>query len=491
MDRHSYCCTIPLMLGSPMQYIRVNEPIVQRIYFTADMAAPDPVSLIILDQAGDEIPSQFFNPEINVVTGRLESVEVSFLCNIDHAETVYYLCYNITDNKFFSTKDIILPTCCISGIKTLDTTLEDGFRRLDTGYYVLELCRGRGKGGISSKWGIRSLQAKAEGKDLMRGTGENAMGGLFGPFFTVNNGLIDAPEISITNYDVIVEGPLYCKYLMHGTFPNGLDPNLFDKEYRVTWEFFYQSPWFRRYVETTPFKTTVDGMPVENQITVGDEFDSGPGNLVFDRFASYGGTDYREGDRYSVVLEEAVLQVLKDSGDLNEKIRLFKKDVGDDIHKLSWDYWWQLFGKGMGYLEDKEIPKYSQEILKKAHYVTHMRDTRRSDIKHADCVDVQKAIDQTIFPTATKKTIHYSTETGYGMIWYTSNPAARLQIVQKRSSGWVNWGSNGENEYPALPIPAYVYNAYGQWTDWEKEADKMEYPVEFLQGLPEQQYPNI
>ena len=47
-------------------------------------------------------------------------------------------------------------------------------------------------------------------------------------------------------------------------FPNGLDPKLYNKEFKVTWEFFYMSPWFRRYVETTPFETTVDGMPVKN-----------------------------------------------------------------------------------------------------------------------------------------------------------------------------------------------------------------------------------
>ena len=473
---------IPLMMSSPMQLNRINEPIVKTIQFLDEYEAPEADTIQLLSQEDVEIPIQFFNPVL--AAGKLVSVDVAFLCNIDHTETVYYLCYDAAKSIYTKADDVKFRPCCIEGISQLPTTLKDGFRRLDTGYYILEFCRGNGGGDISSKWGIRSIQAKAEGKDLMRGTGENAMGGLYGPFFTVNNGLINAPETTVAEIDVLVEGPLYCKYLLHGMFPNGLDPKLYNKEFKVTWEFFYMSPWFRRYVETTPFETTVDGMPVKNQITVGDEFDSGPNNVVFDRFASYGGTDYREGDRYAVVLEEFVLKVLKEKGDSNELFRACKEMVGDNIHKLSWDYFWQIFGKGMGYLSDEEIKVYSQQILKKAHYVTHMKDGRRGDIKHADFVNVPDVIDQTIFPTATKKTMHYSTETGYGMIWYTSNPSARLQIVQKRSSGWVNWGSNGENEYPALPIPAYVYNAYCKWGNWENEADKMEYPIEFLQGIP-------
>ena len=43
----------------------------------------------------------------------------------------------------------------------------------------------------------------------------------------------------------------------------------------------------------------INGRSVTNKITVGDEFEGGPGKLVFDRFAAYGGTRYRAGDPYA------------------------------------------------------------------------------------------------------------------------------------------------------------------------------------------------
>ena len=474
-------CRIPLMMSSPKQLNRVFEPIIERIYFQPEYPAPDAASMILFDIEDKEIPCQYYDPEI--INGKLISVGIAFLCSIDHMETLYYLCYNTAKTYYTDARTVRFPSCCVKGITQIPTTLGDGFRRLDTGYYILELCRGNGGGNISSKWGIRSIQAKEEGKDLMRGTGENAMGGIYGPFFTVNNGLINAPESTIADIKVLVEGPLYCKYLLCGKFPNGLDSRLHDKEFKITWEFFYMSPWIRRFYDVTPFETTVDGMPVVNKITVGDEFDSGENNLFFDRFAAYGGIDYREGDRYAVVLEDYVKKVLAERGDTNDKFRACKQLVGDNIHKLSWDYFWQIFGKGIGYLDDDSIRAYSREILKKSHYVTHMQDNRRGDIKHADMVDVSSVVDQTIFPLMTTKTMHFSTKTGYGMIWFTSNPSARLQIVQKPSSGWINWGSNGENEYPALPVGSFIYNAYGKWGNWENEADKMEMRIEFLQGI--------
>jgi hypothetical protein len=41
----------------------------------------------------------------------------------------------------------------------------------------------------------------------------------------------------------------------------------------------------------------------------------------------------------------------------------------------------------------------------------------------------------------------------------------------------VNWGTNGENEYPELPSGSTIWSAYGAFADWEAEADKMEAPL--------------
>jgi len=38
----------------------------------------------------------------------------------------------------------------------------------------------------------------------------------------------------------------------------------------------------------------------------------------------------------------------------------------------------------------------------------------------------------------------------------------------------VNWGTNGENEFPELPSGSTIYSAYGKFDNWKKEADKME-----------------
>jgi len=74
----------------------------------------------------------------------------------------------------------------------------------------------------------------------------NAIGGFYGPFFTPANGLINPPEHTIVECETEVEGPIYCRYRFNGKIPNGLDPALHDKSFSIVWEFFYQSPWFRR-----------------------------------------------------------------------------------------------------------------------------------------------------------------------------------------------------------------------------------------------------
>ena len=98
-------------------------------------------------------------------------------------------------------------------------------------------------------------------------------------------------------------------------------------------------------------------------------------------------------------------------------------------------------------------------------------------------VDVNSAPEQTIFPMSANKTAELNEDTGYAMVWYTSNVVSRYQIVQRNDSGWVNWGTNGENEHPELPTGSTIYSAYGKFDNWETQADTMEKNIDSKQGL--------
>ena len=73
--------------------------------------------------------------------------------------------------------------------------------------------------------------------------------------------------------------------------------------------------------------------------------------------------------------------------------------------------------------------------------------------------------------------MEYHSELGRAMVWWTSQPSGQFQIVQRRQSGWVNWGTNGENECPELPVGVLIKTAYGQYAStWENVADQLEAP---------------
>jgi hypothetical protein len=61
------------------------------------------------------------------------------------------------------------------------------------------------------------------------------------------------------------------------------------------------------------------------------------------------------------------------------------------------------------------------------------------------------------------------------MVWYTSKASGAFQIVQRKQSGWVNWGTNGENECPELPVGVHIKTAYGPYAkSWKSLADHLE-----------------
>ena len=248
-------CT--LMLNNPDGISRQNEPVITRLFFKQQPIDPTQVKLV--DEKGDIVPHQLFDVVYDETNRLITACSIAFIVTNLNQLVENYTLYLDSKSQLNNLK----------GITQLDTTLKDGIKRLDTGHYVLELCRGTADGTSYGKWGIRYFAAKAEGHNLIKDC-SNAIGGFYGPFFTPANGLINPPEHTIVECQTEVEGPIYCRYRFNGKIPNGLDPALHNKSFSIVWEFFYQSPWFRRTYYVDDFETSVDGMPVINKITVGD-----------------------------------------------------------------------------------------------------------------------------------------------------------------------------------------------------------------------------
>lgn len=458
-----------IMLNNPDNLRRSNEPVITKLNFTGQAVHRE--GLELFDESDNKVPFQVIDA---VMDGNyIREASIVYLVSLDKLVASYWL---YASDKPVNNKDKF------NGIQKLEVVQADGFRRLDTGYYILELCSGTADGTSYGKWGIRYFEAKDEKKNLIKDY-SNAIGGFYGPFFTPKNGLINPPEH--TKVDIVVEeeGPIYCRYRMNGQVPDGLDDNLKGKSFSITWEFFYNTPWFRRKYDVDPFSTTVDGIPVVNKITVGDEFESGQGDRVFTSFASYGGTYYREGDLYANILSEGVHKLLAESDKAgNENIMKYKESIGEDINSVSWDFFWRLFCIEEGILTADEIREHIAEIIPESHMQVH-QSKRNEEVLLQRFVDVNAAPEQTIFPMSANKTAELNDDTGYAMVWYTSEVVARYQIVQRNDSGWVNWGTNGENEHPELPIGSTIYTAYGKFDNWENQADAMEKNIDSKQGI--------
>ena len=146
---------------------------------------------------------------------------------------------------------------------------------------------------------------------------------------TPENGLINPPEHTVVDIEVVEQGPVYHHYRMRGAIPDGLLPELRGKRFAIDWKFSWNTPWFQRRYWVDDFSTVINGRSVTNKITVGDEFESGPGNLLFDRFAAYGGTRYRAGDPYAEELAAMVANTVATSENQSPKFAEFREQLTD------------------------------------------------------------------------------------------------------------------------------------------------------------------
>lgn len=362
----------------------------------------------------------------------------------------------------------------VAGIVEKPGREQDCFVRLDTGAFDFELCSGTAQGLGSSKWGIRHFKGHFDDFELLP-SGNNAIGGFYGPFFTPENGLINPPEHTLVEIETIEKGPVLHHYRMHGTVPDGLLAELRNKTFSIDWMFAHSAHSFSRRYQVEDFQTVINGRSVTNKITVGDEFEGGQGELVFDRFAAMGGTRYRSGDPYAGELVAMVAETVAQSTATSEKFNEFREQLSD-IGSAHWDLYWRLFCKWEGVLSDAEIGERLTRVRAASHVKADL--TERLWQLADEPVDVSAVPHETIFPGPADKTVEFHSESGRAMIWWTSQPSGAFQIVQRRQSGWVNWGSNGENECPELPVGVEIKTAYGPFShNWETIARQLEAPV--------------
>ena len=131
------------------------------------------------------------------------------------------------------------------------------------------------------------------------------------------------------------------------------------------------------------------------------------------------------------------------------------------------------------YLTWGEPPAQVAEKIAKVRAASHVKADLgdRPWILTDVAIDVSTVPHETIFAGPADKTVEYHEASGRAMIWWTSKPSGAFQIVQRRQSGWVNWGSNGENECPELPVGVDIKTAYGTFANrWEQIALQLETP---------------
>jgi hypothetical protein len=476
--RTDYEYRLPITLVDPLRLGRRQEPV--RLDLVFDICRPHPGSIRVTDEQGADVPAQIVRQSVGG-DGRLDAASLYFLADVPGGNPGYqrYHVYLSTEASEPSSYE---------GIRQLPTELVDGVRRIDTGVYVIELCRGTAAGHGGAKWGIRYFEEKRQGVNLIHES-KNAFGGVYGPFFTPENGLVNPPAHLVIDVEPVFEGPVACQYRLHGTIPTGLRPELAGKRLEMIWTFFANSPWFLRTYLLDPYETTIDGRPCRNRITVGDEIESGKGNLLLSGYMHQSGTAYRAGDLYAEILLDRIRKLqAKDPEAVRRAMDKLGIDPKEDPASWHWDNYWRLFCVIEGALERNVLEREVEGIWRQANDVV-WNDKDHNRMKYTnDFVDVSREPQQTIFPLNARKTCEFSPLSGYTFVRYVNRTVPRMQIVQRHESGWVNWGTNGENEYPEMPSGSTIWSAYGRFPDWEDEAARMETPLVVAPNMLERYY---
>ena len=206
--------------------------------------------------------------------------------------------------------------------------------------------------------------------------------------------------------------------------------------------------------------------------------ESGKGNLLLSAYKHHDGTRYRAGDLYAEILLARIEDLQKREPDLIAKaMENLGIDPSEDPSQWSWEHCWRLFCVMEELLPESVLREETERIWKSANEIV-WSDTQHTLMKFTEAfVDVNREPTQTIFPLNARKTCEYSPVTGYSFVRYVNRTIPRMQIVQRYVSGWVNCGTDGENEYPEMPSGATIWSTYGQFPDWEGEAEKMEDPI--------------
>src|SRR5699024_5980695 len=120
--------------------------------------------------------------------------------------------------------------------------------------------------------------------------------------------------------------------------------------------------------------TVINGRSVADKITVGDEFESGPGELVFDRFESHHGTGYRVGDPYAQELVTLVEESLDTIDHESEKFTQIRDQLADGMESAHWDLYWRLFCAWERALPDDEISRRLAVVRERSHFLADAPD---------------------------------------------------------------------------------------------------------------------
>jgi len=126
----SFPYRLPIAAIDPLRLGRTREPV--RLDLVFDLFRPHPGGMALVDDAGRPAPCQIVRSGIGR-DGRLDYASLYFLADVAPGGLARYHAYLAGEARR-------LPA--VRGIRQLKPKLGDGFRRLDTGAYVIELCRG-------------------------------------------------------------------------------------------------------------------------------------------------------------------------------------------------------------------------------------------------------------------------------------------------------------------------------------------------------------